>query len=117
MRPAAAREFALADGEVVQRRAVASPKLGITVCHPYPTSGPLRLGLHTRRTIKVLLWIVTLLLAVVSAGIIATLLVLEWPRAASAAVGAAKRKEPAEKSCGRARDAEGTTRCVRRRDA
>ncbi len=43
-----------------------------------------------RRTIKVLLWIVTLLLAVVSAGIIATLLILEWPRAASAGDGVAE---------------------------
>ena len=75
-----------------------------------------------RRTTKVLLWIVTLLLAVVSAAIVATLLILEWPpRASSASVGAAERTElSAETGCGRATmldDAERTTRCVRRRDA
>ena len=74
-----------------------------------------------RRTTKVLLWIVTLLLAVASAAIVATLLILEWPPAASAPVGAAERTElPAETGCGRAMmldDAEATTRCVHRRDA
>jgi hypothetical protein len=44
-----------------------------------------------RRTTKVLLWIVALLLAVASAAIAATFLILEWPRAASARVNMAKR--------------------------
>ena len=36
-----------------------------------------------RRTIKMLLLILMLLVAIASVGIIATLLILEWPRAAS----------------------------------
>jgi hypothetical protein len=51
-----------------------------------------RFGLDlVRRTTKVLLWIVALLLAVASAAIAATFLILEWPRAASARVNMAKR--------------------------
>jgi len=44
-----------------------------------------------RRTTKVLLWIVTLLLAIASAAIALTFLILEWPRAASARVEVAER--------------------------
>ena len=44
-----------------------------------------------RRTIKVLLLILLLLLTIASAGIIITLLILEWPRAASARVDVAER--------------------------
>jgi hypothetical protein len=51
-----------------------------------------RFGLDlVRRTTKVLLWIVALLLAVASAAIAATFLILEWPRAASAQLNVAKR--------------------------
>ena len=48
-------------------------------------------GTHMRRAIKVLLLILLLLLAIASAGIITTLLIIEWPRAASARVDVAER--------------------------
>ena len=46
-----------------------------------------------RRAIKVLLLILTLLLAIASAGIVITLLILERPRAASARDGVAKHRQ------------------------
>ena len=59
-----------------------------------------------RRTTKVLLWIVTLLLAIASAAIALTFLILEWPRAASARVEVAERTSeprPANAQAGTAR--------------
>jgi hypothetical protein len=46
-----------------------------------------------RRAIKVLLLILLLLLTLASAGIITTLLILEWPRAASGRVDVAERTQ------------------------
>jgi hypothetical protein len=46
-----------------------------------------------RRAIKVLLLILMFLLAIASAGIVITLLILEWPRAASARDGVAKHRQ------------------------
>jgi hypothetical protein len=46
-----------------------------------------------RRAIKVLLLILTLLLAIASAGIVITLLILEWPRAANTRDDVAKHRQ------------------------
>ena len=43
-----------------------------------------------RRAIKVLLLILMLILAIASVGIVTTLLILEWPRAATERVGVAE---------------------------
>jgi len=45
-----------------------------------------------RRTTKVFLWVVTLLVAIASAAIVATFLILEWPRSASARFDVAENK-------------------------